>query len=732
MRNSYNSRGARLFSGMAATALIAAWASSAQAQDLAGDDNDEDRDRPTIIVTGIIEHPLVEETRTGSRLDLTPLETPASVYSVDGDTIRALGDTDFNEAVTRAPGLAQSQSPGSGSIDITSRGFGGSSVLQLFNGVRLLPNNGSLSFPFDTWNVERIEVLTGPGSVLYGQGALGGVINVIPKSANFSRAEVESEVRFGSFETYAAAIGMSAPITDGLAFRVDGSLRGSDGYVDRGNSKSLAASGSLEFRPTDRFSLVLRHDYGNQEPMNYWGTPLADGTTLDTSIRKRNYNVTDAILEFEDNRTQVSLDWAASDTLSFNGTAFRLSSRRHWENLESYFFDTAAGQVLRTDHLGILHDVEQTGGQAHVKLDTALGNGLSNQLVVGVDINVFDVEYSHNGFPSSPDAVDPQNFDPGRFDEGDGMKPRYRAHTETWAIYAEDRLEIGEQLSIIGGARFEKDKVERFNFTYDPTGETIVGETAAFVGGSREFEDFTWRVGAVYQPTPTLSLFAQYVTGVDPLGMLTTPSTAPNQVTFTNARGNQIEGGVKAMFPRGSGWATLSAYRIVKNDLAVQRTVGGPIEQIGQQSSQGIEAAVSFNLPGGFGIDANGTILDADFDDYPAPTAADPDFSYTGNTPPGVPEKTANVTLRYDLGRLQARGSLRYVGSRYSNVANTIEMPDYVLLDAGVTYAVNQNLAVDFRVFNLLNEDYVIDNYGSQQWILGRPRAFEVGIRTSF
>src|SRR5690606_39544892 len=107
--------------------------------------NDEDRDRPTITVTGIIEHPLVEETRTGSRLDLTPLETPASVYSVDGDNIRALRDTDFNEAVTRAPGLAQSQSPGSGSIDITSRGFGGSSVLQLFNGVRLLPKIGRAS-----------------------------------------------------------------------------------------------------------------------------------------------------------------------------------------------------------------------------------------------------------------------------------------------------------------------------------------------------------------------------------------------------------------------------------------------------------------------------------------------------------------------------------------------------------------------------------------------------------
>src|SRR5690606_33903277 len=204
---------------------------------------DDDRSRPTIVVTAALENPLAEEAATGSRLGLTPLETPASVYSVDGDTIRALGDTDFSEAVTRAPGLAQSQTPGSGTIDITSRGFGGGSVLQLFNGVRLLPNNGSLSFPFDTWNVDRIEVLNGPGSVLYGQGAMGGVINVIPKSANFSRSEVEAQVRYGSFDTYQAAIGMSAPIADSLAFRIDGSVRGSDGYVDRGNSESLALSG---------------------------------------------------------------------------------------------------------------------------------------------------------------------------------------------------------------------------------------------------------------------------------------------------------------------------------------------------------------------------------------------------------------------------------------------------------------------------------------------------------
>lgn len=717
-----------LLSRVSIFSLMMGVSSTAIAEDAA--DQQEDSTSP-IIVTGTLENPLVTTSPTASRLGLTPLETPASVYTVDRDSIRALGDVDFNEAVSRAPGLAQSQSPGNGTLSITSRGFGGDSVMQLFNGVRLFPNNGSLSFPFDTWNIDRIEVLTGPASVLYGQGAMGGVINVIPKAANFERLEVDAEARYGSFQTYQAGVGVGAPIAEGLAVRADASVRASDGYVDRGNSSSVALSGAVEFRPSDAFSLVLRHDFGDQSPMNYWGTPLANGTRLDTSIRERNYNVSNGVLEFEDNRTQVDLNWKPSQSVAITAAAYRLKSWRMWENLESYFYDFDAGVVERADNYGITHDVTQKGGQANIRLDSNLGGGLLNQLVLGVDANVIDMTYGHS-FDTDPqaDAVDPNNFNPGTFLDTVGLAPRYRTRTETWAIYGENRLEIAEQLSIIGGARYEWDKVERYNFVYDASGQRIISETPAFAAGTqaaRKFRDFTWRVGAVYQPAPNLSLFAQYVTGVDALGMLTTPSTAAAQIAFTNARGNQIEAGIKSTFLNGNGWASVSVFRIVKNDLAVQRTIGAPIEQIGQQSSKGIEAAFAVKLPAGFSINANGTILDANYDDYPSGAV-----SYTGKTPPGVPESTANVTLQYTLGAFQARGSLRYVGKRYSNIANTIEIPDYTIFDAGISYAMTKNVAVDFRVFNLTDEDYAIDNYGSQQWILGRPRAFEIGVRTSF
>ena len=108
-----------LLSRVSIFSLMMGVSSTAIAEDAA--DQQEDSTSP-IIVTGTLENPLVTTSPTASRLGLTPLETPASVYTVDRDSIRALGDVDFNEAVSRAPGLAQSQTPGNGTLSITSRG----------------------------------------------------------------------------------------------------------------------------------------------------------------------------------------------------------------------------------------------------------------------------------------------------------------------------------------------------------------------------------------------------------------------------------------------------------------------------------------------------------------------------------------------------------------------------------------------------------------------------------
>ena len=186
----------------------------------------------------------------------------------------------------------------------------------------------------------------------------------------------------------------------------------------------------------------------------------------------------------------------------------------------------------------------------------------------------------------------------------------------------------------------------------------------------------------------------------------------------------EAEAGVKALFLEGMGSFTLAGYRLVKTNLFTQTRPGGQIDQVGQRSAQGVEASLAFTLPGGFGINANGTILNANFDDF---------TGFQDNTPPGVPEQAANLELSWTgMDGLQLRGDLRYVGRRFSDNANQFRIPAYTVVDLSATYALTQNVALDVRVFNLFDQAYAQTTYSDQQWILGRPRSIDFSIRANF
>lgn len=677
---------------------------------------------------------LTEPNTTASRLGLTPLETPATITVIDGATIRARGDMSVVDAESRAPGISNAGNPGNGGTALAARGFNGQgSVLQLIDGVRLFPAAGTITFPTDPWMVERIDILSGPASVLYGQGALGGAVNVLMRKPDTQRTQVEGELGHGSQDSFHVAAGAGGPATERLSYRIDGSYRRSDGYVDRGRSRSYAVSGTLRWAPTDTLVFTARDDYGDQKPMRYFGTPLIDGRLVH-GIRERNYNTRDGVIRYRDNRTSLQVDWAANDALTISNQAYRLTSRRSWLNLESYCWIAAdgacpngsgnvgtPGRILRTDMTGIVHDQTQWGDQGSVTLKTGIAEGVGNALVVGFDVNLIKLTYSHN-FGSAPQIseVDPLAFDPGRIIDTQGIAPRYRTRTNEYAVFAEDRLTLGRHVSIVAGLRYERDTIRRWSIDY-PGG--VATETFAL---AKHLHNATWRVGSVYQPTSTVSLYAQYATGVDPLGTLTTYSTG--QVQFSNAVGDQVEVGAKAVFLDGRGTATLAAYRIVKKRLLAQLTPSSPIEQVGQRSARGIEAAVSLDLPYGIGIDANGSVLDATFDDFLSGGTR-----FDGNTPPDVPETLANLWLRWNATRaLQARVGLRHVGRRYADNANRFRVPGYTTLDATLSYAVTPHLAVDIHAYNLIDRDYAISTYNNQQWVLGRPRSVDVSLRAIF
>ena len=649
----------------------------------------------------------------GSRLNLTPLQTPASVEIIPGDTARERGQTTIVDAVTQnATGITSNSSQGNGGTSMASRGFAGhGSVATLYDGTKLYVTAGTVTFPFNSWSADRIEVLRGPGSVLYGEGAIGGVVNVVPKKATDTFFN-EAEVSIGTDWTRRLSLGSGGPINDKLSYRFDVTGEQSNDWVDDGEFKNAALSGAFRYKATPGLVFTLSNDYGYQEPMKYWGTPLIDGK-IDRRIRFKNFNVEDAEIKYRDNWTQFKTEWSVNDAITLRNTAYRLTTDRHWKNAETYTYNAGTGLVARNGYTEIVHDEEQIGNRFYATLRHRTF-GLPMQTVVGFDINRVDLTYTSNFSRGEIDPtvfIDPfSDFDGGSFDIATRARPAFTADMLQYSLFAEHRIELTKQLSLIGGLRLDRPDIERFN---------LVNNTQVF---DRDFSELTWRAGAVYELLPGLAFYGQYATALDPTGSAILSMNAA-QSNFELTKGRQIEAGVKQSVWGGRGEWTFAAYDIVKTDILVPQGMGVFL-QVGQQSSQGVEASLALQLSQALRVEGNVALLRAQYDEF---------GDFTGNQPTDVPEKVGNLWVNYAFApRWQARAGVQYVGERYADEGNEVALDKYVIVNAGLDYQVTDSSTLSLRGYNLFDEVYgVTSSYGAD-WVLGRPRSADLTYRIKF
>ncbi len=673
-----------------------------------------------ISVVGSAPSTLDTPSLTGSRLGLTPLATPASVSIISGEVIRERGDQSIAAAKTRAVGVTMQGDPGNGGGSVVARGFGGvGSVMQLFDGDQLFVGAGTVTFPFDPWTVERIEVLGGPSSVLYGNGSIGGAVNVVPRKPNpFSR---EGSVRLaaGSFGTYRGAVDAAGPITPSTSYRFDVSTNRSGGWVTNNPSNSTALSGSLRRQMTPTLILTLSEDFGYQQPGEYFGTPTINGV-IEASLRNVNYNVSDSEIWYRDNWTQVKLEWQPSANVRFRSGVHLLATNRHWRDAEEFVFDPSTRLIARDSYIEILHTQRQYGNRTDVTLTNRVG-GKGNTLSAGFDYNFVSFQHTNNSPYGGVSATDLHNSTPGLFLHVDPTLPKYRTHTYQTAFFAEDRLQLTSRVSLVGGARFDRYAAERTSLVNG-------------VVSNRTYTPPSGRGGVVFAPRTGLSLYGQVATATDTIGDIISNNVA--SMLLNPTQGRQVEAGVKqSLWGQRAEW-TVAGYHIVKKDLLAP-VFGRPgvVQQIGSQSSRGVEMTAAIKLPGGLTVDANAAFLDARYDDF----GDESDGAYVsraGKTPPSTPERSVNLWLTWNAPQgWQFKGGVRSVGPRYWDNTNTTKIPPYTVVDLGVRKRLGQRTSIDVHVYNLGDELYATDFYYNgyaPQWMLGTPRSAEVSVTYGF
>lgn len=189
----------------------------------------------------------------------------------------------------------------------------------------------------------------------------------------------------------------------------------------------------------------------------------------------------------------------------------------------------------------------------------------------------------------------------------------------------------------------------------------------------------------------------------------------------------QAEVGFKQAFWDARGEWTLAAYHIVKQKLLVSIPGTDLKEQVGQQSSNGLEVSLDLQLPDAWQLQANAAIVRAQYDDF-SEVVNGQAISRNGNRPVDVPNRTANLWLSNAVtDDIRAGAGVRYVSARYADTANTREVPSYTVADAAVSWKAMRNTTLGLELNNLFNRTYAVSQYNNgQQWLLGEPRSFFV------
>ncbi|UTY59727.1 TonB-dependent siderophore receptor [Massilia sp. erpn] len=659
---------------------------------------------PTVTVQGKASHEglsLASESATASRLNLTLQELPASAEMLGADTMQARGDLLVKDAVTRTTGLTDTSSPGNG-IAYSARGFSGNSAIaQLENGQRPQVGSGTATYPADPWGYEYIEVLRGPGSIVYGSGTTGATINAVRKAPQ-RKTSIEAMAGIGGGKTLRGGIGATGALGEKGAFRVDAYADRSDGFIDRGQSRRSKILTSVSYALSSNVDLDLSLDHSEQRPRRYFGTPLVEGR-IARELRNQNYNVGDADISFKDDKAVARLSWRVSPALSISNELAYMKAHRNWRNVESYAYDAQAKLVERNDYIALQHDQEQTGNRLEARW-----NAGANRVVAGWETATINFTHTNNSPYGGASTVAPIGFNPGVFDSPDPLRPNFHTDTTTNALYLEDAYSFSDRLLLLAGLRHDRYKVERIS---------LLGAA----GFSSKLHANAVRLGLSWKLAADTSLYGQVSSGSDPVTSLLSLNLSNSRYKLTSSR--QVEAGIKQSLANGKAEWTAALYRISKDDI-ITRDPANPALSIqgGSQSSRGAEVSASVALASAWRLEANAAYTDAQFDQLIESSK----ISRAGKRPANVPKISSNLWLNYRSEGWRAAIGARYVGERYIDNGNTQALPAYTTLDASLGWNVNRNLRVQLNLRNLTDKLYATTSYSDSQYLLGDRRHVEL------
>lgn len=682
-------------SGASATAAANPAAAASSGKD-SKDGKDGNQTLPTISVSGAADPQdfQAERSSVGAKTPTALRDIPQSVTVINRSLLQSQGATSFQDALRNAPGVTIGGAEG-GQIgnNINLRGFTAQNDIYL-DGFR-----DRNQYYRDTFDLEAIEVLYGPSSMLFGRGSTGGVINQVSKQAN-RKPLTEVSGTLGTDDRYRTTIDVNRPIGDHAAFRINAFAQSMGTGRDEMRNKDYGFAPTVRFgigTPTEiTLSALIQHNHD----MPDYGIPPLNGHPAPVS-RNTFYGLTDDRTIQDVQTLSARIEHKFSDSL-------KVSNQTQFSHSRTDARETAPGAVL-TGPLSTSPALSNGNftslplSDLYVRLashDRVIDNNslyndtmvqyrfdlgpVRNDVIAGVELGhetYTNRATTRSNLPIVPLVDPPYLSTPSNVVTTAGNRAESGANEI--AAYLNDTVSLGRYWKLIGGVRWD-----RF--------QAHIANTVNAPGYASQTNDFTSvRAGAIYQPTDWQSYYVSYGTSFNP---------SLETLTVTNNTQNLKPESTQS-YEVGAKWDLLGGNLSVNSALFQQemdnaRTQVSTSEYAleGDIRVRGFQTGVSGRLTKNWQVFGAYTYMDG--------TILKALDGTQGHTPANTPRNTLTLWTTYAFTpHWEIGGGPTYMSSRYAAPNNYVKVGGYTRWDAMAAYH-QKKWDVRLNLLNLTNKYY--------------------------
>lgn len=652
------------------------------------------------------------ESSVGTRTDTPVINVPQSIQAIPEQVFEEQGVTSLGDALRNSAGVTTGRvASDAPALTPVIRGFESKNTLR--NGLR----DTTLGTLSEVTNVERFEILKGPASVLFGQGDLGGTVNVITK-VPLNDPSYKFDFQAGQFGLYRPSIDITGPLgnrTDSPAYRLTSSYQWSESFRDFEERRTFFVSPVLKLINSDRTQLIAELEHLTYNTNGSAPELPALGTVIDSPEGEIDSSVNLGEPSLSENESRATR-WGYRFKHEFNDN-LTFANELLISNADVPTSNFILPRGLRGDNRTLDRIVVENPNElSSLNLNTSLSGkfatgNIKHELLFGVEISRDTFEDALDIRGIGPIDIFNPEYSPESLNDFPIPLEDVRTETNSIGFYLQDQISLSKQWIVVLGGRID---------VADQTYEDSLDIRQSF---DRTDEAFSPRAGIVYKPAENISFYGSYTRSFKPvIGRETSLDPVTDDLItgepFEPEKGTQFEIGVKADLLNNKLSTTLALFHLERTNV-IEEGANSPLgsQQTGKQRSQGVEVSIAGEITPEWNIIASYAYTDA--------IISEDDVFTEGNSLRNVPENAASLWTTYQIksGNLRGWGlglGLYYVGERQGDFNNSFSLPSYVRTDASLFYR-RRNLSASLNFQNLFDVNYYQGARNDLRVIPGAP-----------